>query len=657
MTKIIQEIAKSQAAVQELRDQLNAFQSQTFASQSSLRIALEEQRNRKKQEDAARLDVKARTKTLEENKRNADAGKRDADKKLKAAQTARDFAINRIQRLSSEITAMHQRMESGNEKRQKSQQEVALMEAQSMADMDAKRNESKALEDVIGELGNQAKDLEETLTKERERLAGLKAEVEKKRQQYQKQQEAALVLALQMQQTATAGGGFPSMEDIGLGTLDSQSPWNVFNPVQNYTQGLPQSHLPNFIPLEALTSFVQPPRRLSGELVPMLQESPAVPTAVPSSRYRSLSLGELSNMPPPPPIFPGVVEPRPSLNPGDDGFSPFDVDDRERVTPLPTSASFSSLNSVAAGLLPTNLVNSMETESPISLLPPAGVSEPRSTSESRWKSSMWPFRSDSLSKSTPASGSAPTSKRRFDPFDLYHIRSKTTPEDGEEPSQPPESNKPQGSVAKKWFSKSASATMTENLDMPSQAVSAPESAALASKSRLNPDAKVFSLPKGRSLLSSALWTHDGMAPLPPINVRPGTFSIQPPAEFVSSFSSTASLPLPTPSSNGSGIVSTAPSSKPRFRGLFSSPFAPSPAEREALQRALEKNLSHDRISVTSDGSGDGRMPPSPFGITAPTGSLFDVDEEDTDSGWGKVLKSVANRKSSGGEGIARQTTR
>ena len=633
------------------------FQSQTFASQSSLRVALEEQRNRKKQEDAARLDVKTRTKALEENKRNADASKRDADKKLKAAQTAHDSAINRMQRLSSEITTMHQRMESGDDKRQKSQQEVALMEAQSIADMETKRNESKDLEDVIGELGSQAKDLEETLAKERERLAELKEEVEKKRQQYHKQQEAALVLALQMQQRAAAGGGFPSMEDIGLGTLDSQSPWNMFNPVQNYTQGLPQSHLPNFIPLEALTSFVQPPRRLSGELVPTLQESPVASIAAPASRYRSLSLGELSNMPPPVHIFPGVAESRTSLNPGDAGFSPFGVDDRERVAPLPSGNSFSSLSSVAVGLLPTNLVNSMETESPISLLPQTDASEPRGASESRWRTSMWPFKSENLSKSTPASGPAPTPKHRFDPFDLYHTRSKTTQEDAEEPSPPPESNKTSGSVAKKWFSKSASATTTGNVEVPSQTVSAPEGAVLVSKSRLNPDAQVFSLPKGRSLLSSTLWTPGGMAPVPMTNVRPGTFSVLPPADFLSSLSSTASLPLSTPSSSGSGIVSAAPSSKPRFRGLFTSPFAPSPAEREALQRALEKNLSHDRISVTSDGSGDGRMPPSPFGLTAPTASLFDVDEEDADSGWGKVLKSAANRKGSVGEGIARQTTR
>jgi len=274
---------------------------------------------------------------------------------------------------------------------------------------------------------------------------------------------------------------------------------------------------------------------------------------------------------------------------------------------------------------------------------------------------MWPFKSDHLSKSTPASSSV--SRREFDPFDAQRAPLKSSTASLEQTTSLPEEPKSQTPLARKWFSKSTNTSMTSPMvdgsEPSSQATSAPEGTTATSKSRLNPDAKVFSLPKGRNLLSSALWTPVGITMPPVTNIRPAPLHMLPSSEM-SSFSSTSSLPIPTPASTATTTATAAPASKLRFRGLFSSPFAPSPAEREALQRALEKNLSHDRISVTSEGSGEGtsmRLPPSPFGLPPPGASLFDLDEEDADASWGKVLSSVKARKGSIGESIARQTTR
>lgn len=666
VTNVMQEISKAQSAAQEMRDHLSAFQSQAFASHAALRLTLEEYRSRKKLEDVARLDLKSRTKALEESKRHADTGRRDADKRLKAAQTARDSTSNRMQRLTIEMENMKQRMGAGDEKVQKSKQDMERSEVEHTDEMEKKRGEARVLEESIGALGVKAKELEETLTTEKERLTELKEEVERRKQAHQQQQQAALAMVLQMQQrNATLNNGFVSMEDIGIGAAEQQLPpnWTGFPPVQNHTHNFNSSHSHTlsapFNPFEPSNPYVGSNRRPSVEVVPTVENGASA--AATSARMRSLSLGELSNLIPSVPTGSVEVQQAPSLNPGDPGFSPFDADDRDQVMPLQDGRSYSSLNVPATSLLPTNLVNSIETENSVNLHN-ASTTLPDSRAESRWRSSMWPFKSDHLSKSTPAS-SSPASRREFDPFDAQRAVSfKASTTSLDQTVSMPEESKP---LARKWFSKSTTVSMpnslSEGLEPVSQVISAPEGTTAASKSRLNPDAKVFSLPKGRSLLSSALWTPGGVSMPPMTNIRPTPLHMLP-SELSSSFSSTSSLPIPTPASTATTTATAPPASKLRFRGLFSSPFAPSPAEREALQRALEKNLSHDRISVASDGSGEGaslRLPPSPFGLPQPGASLFNLDEEDADAdaSWGKVLKSATARKGSIGESIARQMTR
>ena len=665
VTNIMQEISKSQAAVQEMRDHLSTFQSQSFASHAALRLTLEEHRSRKKQEDVARLDLKSRTKTLEEGKRHADTGRRDAEKRLKAAQTARDSTSNRMQRLASEIESMKKRMGTGEEKVKKSKQDMERSEEEHIDEMEKKRDEARILEESVSALSAKAKELEEVLATEKERLTDLREEVERRKQVHQQQQQTALALMLQMQQrSGPPGNGFVSMEDVGSGAAEQQPQpnWTGFPPVQNHTHNFNSSAHAHtlsapFNPFEPPNPYANHNRRPSAEMVPTTENGTNAAAA--SARMRSLSLGELTSHVPS--MSTGSLEvQQPSLSPGDVGFSPFDADDRGQVMPLQDSRSYSSLNVAATSLLPANLVNSIETENSANLHATSNTL-PDSRAESRWRSSMWPFKSDHLSKSTPASSGS--SRREFDPFDAQRAvpfkTSSTTSFD--QTVSMPEEPKP---FARKWFSKSTTTSMNNTMaDGPepiSQVISAPEGTT-ALKSRLNPDAKVFSLPKGRSLLSSALWTPVGVSMPPVTNIRPAPLHMLP-SELSSSFSSTSSLPISTPAATATTTATGAPASKLRFRGLFSSPFAPSPAEREALQRALEKNLSHDRISVASDGSGEGtslRLPPSPFGLPQPGVSLFNVDEEDADAdaSWGKVLKSAKPRKGSVGESIARQMTR
>jgi hypothetical protein len=660
VVKMLQEITKSQAAVQELRDQLSSFQQQAFASHATLRITLDEHRTKKKQEDTARTDLKTRMKALEESKRHADTGKRDAEKKMKTAQGARDSAISRTQRLAAETEGMRKRMETDKDRVLKSKEEVMKAEEECNTEMEKKKGEVKSLEETINTLSTKAKELEESLAGEKELLAILKKDVEEKKQLHQQQQQAALTLALQIQQrNSSINGGYVSMEDLGLGPMEVDQPpqqnWTGSMPVQNHTHNISPTILPTFNSFEPSNPYAHNPRRPSAE-VSLLDDVQSSTSS--QSHLRSTSLGALSSMGQNL-VDPVSTEVQQPLSPGDGGFSHFDVDDRNQVMPLRGNPSFSSLNVPTAGLLPSNLVNSMETESPLSLIPPTSNN---ATRESRWRPGMWPFKSD-LSKSTPASSNG---GKGFDPFDSNPpstVKSLPIPE-GEATSHS-EVAKPTHLGTRRWFSRSTT-SMNDNstqAEQPaSQVINAPENASATPKSRLNPDAKVFSLPRGGNLLGSALWTPDGMAIPPPLNVRPGPLHLlsPPPEEFTSSFSSSSSLPVSAPAPAGSSTAIALPPTKPRFRGLFSSPFAPSPAEREALQRALEKNLSHDRISITSDGSGENssmRLPPSPFGLPPPNASLFDVDEEESDAGWGSVLKSASGRKDSPGESMARQMTR
>jgi hypothetical protein len=662
IAKLQQDISKSQTAVQELRDQLSAFQSQAFASHASLRLLLDEQRSKKKQDDSTRAELKMKTKTLEENKRHADAGKRDAEKKLKAAQAAHDSAANRMQRLATEMENLKKKMQKGGERLQRAKEEVQQTEGECNLDIEKKRAGAKEMEEGVATLSAKTKELEEILAKEKERLVGLKDEVEKGRELH-RQQHNAWLMATQAQ--AQAQQQRSELVTVGAevsdlpGDQQQQLSRSSFGPITNQAHDANplRGHTmpPTFSPFEPPNPFTAP-RRPSAEFVPMFEALPVSNTA---SRLRSLSLGEVSSLQTPLALNPKVNESRSSLKPGDDGFSPFDVDDRERALPMRDNGSFTSLNMAAASLLPANLVNSIETENSVGSLN-TNRDHPDTRTESRWRTSMWPFRSDNLSKSGPAGDAT---KRGFDPFESQRVAPTKSLSPLESRLSATETTKPSTQVMRRWFSRSTSASTNSEpmptMDVPSQITSAPEITS-ASKSRLNPDAKVFSLPKGRSLLSSALWTPEGVNMPPPTSIPPGTMHLLQIPEHLSSLTSTSSLPILSPASPPTSTVTTTSAPKPRFRNLFTSPFAPSPAEREALQRALEKNLSYDRISQGSEGSGEGssalRLPSSPFGLPQTSNPLFDVDEE-ADSGWGNVLKATRSKRQSFGEAIARQTTR
>lgn len=140
-------------------------------------------RERKRKEDAIKLELKSRTKSLDDSKRMAESTKKDAEKKLKAAQNARDNATQRMDHLDKEISKLEQRLAEDGALIHRPKDTLSEAEQEIANALEHKKVEIKVAEDVVTALNQRARDLEEKLTEEKERLARLKQRNEVRRQE------------------------------------------------------------------------------------------------------------------------------------------------------------------------------------------------------------------------------------------------------------------------------------------------------------------------------------------------------------------------------------------------------------------------------------------------------------------------------------------
>ncbi|KIM83287.1 hypothetical protein PILCRDRAFT_439222 [Piloderma croceum F 1598] len=182
IAEVLRQISSSKTTVHELRTQLNEFQSAASESHASLQSEVDSYRERRRQEEAARVELKAKTKTLEDSKRHAESHKRDAEKRLKAAQSARDECTQRMAHLDSEITRLEQRSVDDQASTEQSKVDTAKAEQEISDALERKKQEIKVAEEVIAALGVRAKELEERLVGERERLRLVREQAEIRKQ-------------------------------------------------------------------------------------------------------------------------------------------------------------------------------------------------------------------------------------------------------------------------------------------------------------------------------------------------------------------------------------------------------------------------------------------------------------------------------------------
>ena len=163
--------------MQDLRSQISDFRTQSSQQRETLNRELEAHRERKRQEELTRSDLKSRTKSLEDSKRSAESAKRDAERKLKSAETRRDEVVRKISHLRNEITKSKSKLGDDREWMENAQSSgigdndhgkggrVHLEE-----ELQRKNVEIKVVEDVIAALTVRAKEFEDKVMEGRERL-------------------------------------------------------------------------------------------------------------------------------------------------------------------------------------------------------------------------------------------------------------------------------------------------------------------------------------------------------------------------------------------------------------------------------------------------------------------------------------------------------
>ena len=173
---LLNRISSTKAGVQELRSQIADFRAQSSQQRETLNRDLEAHRERKRQEELTRSDLKSRTKSLEDSKRNAENVKREAERKLKSAQARRDEVARRITHLASEIIKWRSRLGDDREWIANIQSGGTAGDHEKMervnlgGELQKRKAEIQVVEDVISTLTSRVKDLEDKVVDGRGRL-------------------------------------------------------------------------------------------------------------------------------------------------------------------------------------------------------------------------------------------------------------------------------------------------------------------------------------------------------------------------------------------------------------------------------------------------------------------------------------------------------
>ena len=573
MTELTQKIDQTRALNLELRNQLSEHTDSATAADAALSAELSGIREAKRIEDASRGELKVRTKTLEDSRRAAEAGKRDAERRLGVTQKAKVEAGTRIEKLAEEIRALEAQVQEDQTAVEAAGEAAAREELEIRAQVKRRKREVRVAEEVVTALTVRVRELEESVERERIALATARENAEVLRREQQNLKHNYILKRSQDTWEATftsKPSPATSVPDSGIG-FESLDPFPT--PLEKGSDRDRRSS-------GTLSSHSSPHLHSPGAILPV-----------------SVGFGASSQLQP-------VGTPE-ALARRAKGYSIFDEDFATLPNPtlspkfLPIRETDADTNANHALVLLPNGLN----QPPDGMPPSATVRDTGTTDEMLSKS----FQSDndaflerdwsrqlSVPESTSAVGSTALghvlphvgdeSAEAFDLFGRPPLRRRRT-------SDPMDAQRV-------WPSR----TNSELLTSPINVVSPPEARTRwwwpgADKERrsttdgteqrkgLNPDAKVFNFSR-KPLLGVPLAPHDSLNP------------------------SASSLQV-SAAANGDGTSTAATSSASGFlSGLAMRAFAPSPEEREALQRALggSTNGSLERLPSLSE---VGNMPTSP----------------------------------------------
>lgn len=532
---MLRQITSQQALVSELDNQVSDVQKAATVSHDALEAELVELRLRKRDEDQRKAEGKTRAKILEDARRSAEAGRRDAEKKLKAARGAKDGAVRRIDELESEIDRLREQTEADRATlHEEADIEVATLARELQQELEVKRKEVRVAEDVVAALSTRATELENKITEARERLRAARERTEAK---HEPMFVPTQVLGSSHSSTHEQHGhinGHGNAHDYDPGHADAISWSSTFSPFDDPSD----IHSSPGTPEHAHSSFSTNSRDFGY-----------------SPRPPRLSLGSLSN------FSPNTSETS-AVSLRSKGYTVVDDDIASLAHTGQTSHGYFSPQT-------TSKFSPFDVQTPSSAFIPSSLISMLDSPSGEWRSIG---RATGALNASPVSLNAPSSASEVN---IEHDQLTQTQASYDRMGMPYRTNSDPSSVhALDNNNKLPNGTATTGLDSgPRRWFST--SAKDKQRKGLNPDAKVFRLPRRKAPPTSE-----------PTNVPP-----------------TASYDALNPTGLMTNSTSSTPSALLRA-------FAPSRAEREVLQRALggSTNTSLERLPSLSD---VGSIPSSP----------------------------------------------
>lgn len=572
--ELTQQISQTRALNLELRNQLSEHASTATEVDATLNTELNNVREAKRIEDVARGELKARTKTLEDSRRAAEAGKRDAERRLRATQKAKAEAGTRIEKLGEEIRNLEAQVQQDEVAVRVTADAATQEELDIRARVKQRQGEVRIAEEVVTALNVRVRDLEDSIEHERIALAAAREKAQ----------------ALQREQDSHKYDVIPEQP------LDT---WETISTSES-TSALEQR-----MGYEVLDPFPTPlekdsdrGRDRSGSGSVSTRSSPHL-CALPAAPSINVGYGTPSQAHS---HSNGVPDSRPRLP---KGYSIFDEDLAPLSSPI-HGAKFSPFgdSDVANGnhtlsLIPEGPIQSSDGMSTSAVIGEVGapvelLTRRQSNNETffdrDWRrrpsvgseshGHVFPRVDDGTMDVFEPFGIHPQPRHRMtsDPIDVSGVWLSRADSD---PAHPPiAAARQQEAQTRRWRGPDKERRSTVD--------------GTESRRGLNPDAKVF------SFSTKPLF---GVPAAPAFNCLNASTSDSPVSVTANSSGTGGSSDSPT-------VAATSSSTPGFFSGLAMRAFAPSPAEREALQRALggSTNTSFERLPSLSE---VGSMPTSP----------------------------------------------
>ncbi|KAK2467768.1 hypothetical protein APHAL10511_000063 [Amanita phalloides] len=169
---LLRQISLSKTTLLDLQTQLSECQTASSQSRAHLQSKIDDYRERRRREDVVKMELKSRTKFLDDSKRQAESLKREAEKKLKTVQSTQNNAIHSLTLLDERVTRLQDQIacDHGVIGRRSIQQSGHVL----ADELEHRRYQVKLTEEKMAHSSQRARELENRLNRERERLATLR---------------------------------------------------------------------------------------------------------------------------------------------------------------------------------------------------------------------------------------------------------------------------------------------------------------------------------------------------------------------------------------------------------------------------------------------------------------------------------------------------